>query len=165
MSQAHLEHDRVQHAVQRQIDPQAPLFEQQAVRSKLSKFHSHLASLHFQKCSTCSEQFPNMNVITVADLVTECRRCNLDKRIPKLYSSANNMNPGPVPPELQVNYSILGLPEVYHVYKYKLISINACYCCTFYVLYMFLFSSKCASIRTYPTIYIIGFEFILLSNI
>ena len=37
-----------------------------------------------------------------------------------------------MPPELQVNYSILRLPEVYHVYKYKLISINACYCCTFY---------------------------------
>ena len=33
---------------------------------------------------------------------TECARCGRDKRIPKLYSAANNMIPGPVPPQLQV---------------------------------------------------------------
>ena len=32
---------------------------------------------------------------------TQCVRCRHDKHVPKVYSS-NNMNPGPVPPELQV---------------------------------------------------------------
>ena len=33
---------------------------------------------------------------------TECNRCASDKGVPKLYSSANNMYPGVVPPQLQV---------------------------------------------------------------
>ena len=102
--QACQEQDRAQHCVKREIDPQAPLFDQHVVRSKLSKFHSTLASVQFQKCFTCEEHFPNLNVITLSDQTTECRRCNQDKRIPKLYSSTKNMNPGPVPPQLQVSY-------------------------------------------------------------
>ena len=84
--------------------PQAPLFDQHVVCSKLSKFHSTLASVQCQKCFTREEHFPNLNVNTLSDQTTECRRCNQDKWIPKLYSSANNMNPGPVPPQLQVSY-------------------------------------------------------------
>ena len=34
---------------------------------------------------------------------TECVRCRQDKHIPKTYSSGNNMDPGPVPSELQVH--------------------------------------------------------------
>ena len=36
----------------------------------------------------------------------ECQRCSRDKHIPKLYSSANNMDPGPIPSELQVGNNI-----------------------------------------------------------
>ena len=52
----------------------------------------------------CSPGSTNMNVVTMSDGVTECRRCNQDKHIPKLYSAANNMNPGTVPIQLQVNH-------------------------------------------------------------
>ena len=34
----------------------------------------------------------------------ECVRCSRDKHIPKMYSAANNMNPGSLPPELMVVY-------------------------------------------------------------
>ena len=37
------------------------------------------------------------------EIETECVRCSRDKHIPKMYSIANNMNPGDVPPELTVN--------------------------------------------------------------
>ena len=43
-----------------------------------------------------------MNVVTVSDEATECRQCNQDQHIPKVYSPANNMNPGQVPSQLQV---------------------------------------------------------------
>ena len=35
-----------------------------------------------------------------------CVRCCRDKHIPKMYSSANNMDPGPLPPQLQVGTCI-----------------------------------------------------------
>ena len=94
--QARLSTDLIQHHAQHENNPLA-------VRSKMAKFHSALASLQFQSCSTCAERFPNLNVVSLSGGVTECRRCNQDKRIPKLYSSANNMNPGPLPSQLQVS--------------------------------------------------------------
>ena len=50
------------------------------------------------------EKFPGLNVRTGSpdNNDTECVRCIQDKRTPKLYSSMNNMDPGPVPPELLV---------------------------------------------------------------
>ena len=81
--------------------------EQQSVRIKMVNFHSHLAALQVSKCITCLENFPGLNVRTVLpdSSDTECVRCRRDKHIPKLYSSMNNMDPGPVPPELQVSVS------------------------------------------------------------
>ena len=35
-------------------------------------------------------------------LTTECVLCTRDKHIPNMYSSANNMDPGPIPLQLQV---------------------------------------------------------------
>ena len=49
---------------------------------------------------------------------TECARCGRDKRIPKLYSAANNMIPGPVPPQLQV------IPPLVLLTKYALFSVS-----------------------------------------
>ena len=81
--------------------------EQQSVCTKIVNFHSHLAALHVSKCITCLENFPGLNVRTVSpdSCDTECVRCSQDKHIPKLYSFMNNIDPGPVPPELQVGVS------------------------------------------------------------
>uniref|UniRef100_A0A1X7U168 DUF6570 domain-containing protein n=1 Tax=Amphimedon queenslandica TaxID=400682 RepID=A0A1X7U168_AMPQE len=64
-------------------------------------FHESISSLTFLTYETCLEQFPNMSVSRQPNRVNECRRCATDKHIPKLYSSGNNINPGPVPPQLQ----------------------------------------------------------------
>ena len=81
--------------------------EQQSVRTKIVNFHSHLAAIQVSKCVTCLEKFPGLNVRTVSpdSNDTECVRCIRDKHIPKLYSCMKNMDPGPVPPELQVSVS------------------------------------------------------------
>ena len=81
-------------------DTCTPLFEQCAVRHKMSTFHSKLMSLEFHRCSTCLECFPDLSMASGGS--TECTRCSHDKHIPKLYTTANNMNPGTVPPQLQV---------------------------------------------------------------
>ena len=85
---------------QMELGMQEPLFEQHAVRGKMSSFHSKLMSLEFHCCSTCLECLPELTMGSAGS--TECRRCFQDKHIPKLYSTPNNMNPGVVPPQLQV---------------------------------------------------------------
>ena len=100
--QVHLEQHQALHHLSREFNPQSSHFEQPAVHSKMAKFHRTMESLQFHGCSTCAECFPNMNVVTRSNGVQECRRCSNDKRIPKVYSSANNMNPGQVPLQLKV---------------------------------------------------------------
>ena len=101
--------DLLQHRRQCQINPDNSLWDQHAVRSKLTKFHSALASLQFHSCSTCNERFPNLTVVPLSNGFTECRRCNQDKRIPKVYSFANNMNPGHLPQQLKVGNPLVGI--------------------------------------------------------
>ena len=71
------------------------------------KFHTRIAELQFVRCSVCEENFPGLNVESASSSRSTntdiCAGCQNDKRIPKLCSSDNNMNPGPVPPELQVS--------------------------------------------------------------
>lgn len=81
------------------INSNVPLFEQQLVHTAMVKFHSALAELALNTCSLCSESFPNL---TMAPHSTECSRCSRCKLIPRLYSPANNMDPGPLPAQLQV---------------------------------------------------------------
>ncbi len=71
----------------------------------MSKFHLELVALKVSGCGTCSEKFPGLNVKLVSSdpNYTECVHCSRDKHIPKLYSSANHMDPGCVPPPLQVS--------------------------------------------------------------
>ena len=57
-----------------------------------SNFHSELASLEFHSCTVCLEH--SLNLVMSANS-TMCTHCNRDNR---LYSAANNMDPGPVPP-------------------------------------------------------------------
>ena len=75
-----------------------PLVQEQAVRSKMTDCHSKIAALEMSKRITCLERFPALNV--KADSPdsenTECVRCRQDKHIPKVYSSSNNIDPGPV---------------------------------------------------------------------
>ena len=62
----------------------------------MSSFH---ADLKYQDVPpACSEGFPRLCLYS-----HECQRCSRDKHIPKPYSSANNMDPGPVQPKPQVS--------------------------------------------------------------
>ncbi len=110
--QARLEQDRQRHSQHIDVNPDVPLFEQPEVHSQMLNFHSKLASLDFYSCTSCLERFPNL---PMAPNTTMCARCNRDKRIPKLYSAANNMNPGPVPPQLQVSHRIIASAVVLHM--------------------------------------------------
>ena len=101
--EARLQQDRETHMQRRHPSTsEIPLLQQPGVHSKMNTFHSKLASLTVSKCITCLERFPGLTVAIVSPDSTECVRCRRDKHIPKVYSTANNMNPGPVPPELVV---------------------------------------------------------------
>ena len=77
------------------VQPQLPLFQQHSIHAKMRKFHANMATLDTPTCSTCYERFPGLHFHSKSN---ECLRCSLDNHIPKLYSSVNNMNPGPIPP-------------------------------------------------------------------
>ena len=97
--QAWLEQSRGRYLQHSDVNPDVPLFEQASVHTKMINFHFKLASLEFHARTSCLEHFPNL---AMAACSTECSRCNRDTQIPKLYSPANNMDPGPVPPQLKV---------------------------------------------------------------
>ena len=98
-----LQCDRQRHRDQQLVQSQLPLFEQHSIRAKMHKFHAHFATLDLSTCTTCLEGFPGLQLHLGS---AECLRCSRDKHIPKLYSSANNMDPGPIPSELQVGNNI-----------------------------------------------------------
>ena len=52
----------------------------------------------FSHYSSCNESFPSIKLACIYSAA--CNHCSRDKREPKLYSAANSMNPGPVPPAL-----------------------------------------------------------------
>ena len=81
---------------QKSVQLQLPLFQQCSIQAKMRKFHANMGTLDTLTCSTCSERFPGLHFHSKSN---ECLRCSRDKHIPKLYSSANNMNPGPIPKE------------------------------------------------------------------
>lgn len=101
-TEARRQRDRISHRQQplQVLSPQ-PLLHQSVVHSKMRKFHSGLAGLQVSACITCNESFPGMTV-RFTSVGSECVRCFRDKHSPKMYSSLNNMNPGPVPQELTV---------------------------------------------------------------
>ena len=102
--QARQQQDAENHRRQREVNPGIPLFDQPGVRSKIKNFHVRLAAVQVPRCVSCSEKFPGLTVRATSpdSNNTECVRCRRDKHIPKLYCSANNMNPGPIPSELLV---------------------------------------------------------------
>ena len=103
---------------------EVPLFQQTRVRFKMRQFHSRLKSVCVPTCVTCLESFPGMNVrtVSVSSDDTECLRCARDKHTPKIYSSANNMDPGSVPSELMV--SSCSYDDFTSTLYYVLISCN-----------------------------------------
>ena len=54
-------------------------------------------------CSTCHELLFGHSL----DSSNDCNRCAKDSSFPSLYSSDNNMDPGPVPTQLQVHVHVL----------------------------------------------------------
>ena len=78
-TQEYLHQCRQRYHAQRDVDSQAPLFDQPMVHSKMLNFHSKLTSLEFHQCTTCLERFPDL---TMSASGTECRRCSGDKRVP-----------------------------------------------------------------------------------
>ena len=84
-------------------DRHLPMLEQHHVQARMRHFHQEIATIESPTCSTCMEKFPGMKVSVNR---SECLRCTRDKHVPKLYSIGNNMHPGAVPSQLQVNNSI-----------------------------------------------------------
>ena len=98
-----LQCDRQRQRDQQLVRSQLPLFEQHSIRAKMHKFHAHFAMVDLSTCTTCLESFPGLQLHLGS---AECLRCCRDKHIPKLYSSSNNMDPGPIPSKLQVDSNI-----------------------------------------------------------
>ena len=67
---------------------------------KIKEFHRKLFGIKVVLCSVCLECFPNIKI----DDGGVCTRCRADSRTLKIYSAGNNMDPGPVPPELSVSF-------------------------------------------------------------
>ena len=59
----------------------------------MAKFHESLI-LNIYQCEICKEAWPNK----IAFTVFKC--CKADKKVPKKFSSENNMTPSSVPVEL-----------------------------------------------------------------
>ena len=66
------------------------------ITKRIKQFNRDLTALDNVLCSECLERFPSIQT----DAAGICNHCNNDKEVLKLYSAANNMDPGPVPPEL-----------------------------------------------------------------
>ena len=77
------------------INETCPVYGDNSTKKKVANFHSKLANCTHFECSTCLESFP----VLKAPHSNECTRCSRDKM--KKFSCSNNMDPGPVPPELQ----------------------------------------------------------------
>ena len=86
----------VEHTQDPQQPQRLPQFNNPEVIAKMRDF---MAALQAVKCMICYERFPSISV----NEIRSCKRCHNDKHIPKLFSAANNMDPGIVPPELMVS--------------------------------------------------------------
>ena len=95
-----LEHYSTGYREQQSVQPQLPLFQQRSIQAKMRKFHPNMATLDTLTCPTCSDRYPGLHFHSKSN---EYLCCSHDKHIPMVYSFANNMNPGPNPPQLQVS--------------------------------------------------------------
>ena len=70
------------------------------ITDKIKEFHRKLFAIEAVLCCVCLERFPTIET----DDGGVCTRCRADSKTPKIYSAGNNMDPGPVPPELSVSF-------------------------------------------------------------
>ena len=89
-----------QRSHQTEREASAELVNHPSIQAKMRTFHAHFSALTSPTCSTCLESFPGLQLRPSS---TECVRCLKDLRTPKLFSSANNMDPGTLPSQLQVS--------------------------------------------------------------
>ena len=68
--------------------------------AEMANFHSKLETLEISKCNICHEKSHGKKTMLQETQGSVCTRCKKDKHTPKIYSPENNMDPGPVPPEL-----------------------------------------------------------------
>ena len=111
---------------------EVPSFDDPVVVRKMTKFHNNrLSSLQARRCTVCIERFPSIYV----DTTSICKRCCNDKHVPKLYSADNNMDPGPVPPELTVSVDVMNT---------KILLTLCCCCCnvSHYILWLFCYKFR-----------------------
>ena len=73
------------------VQSQLPLFQQHSVRSKMLRFHAHMASLDSPQCTTCSESYPGLRLGSQS---TVCQRCTQDKHTHYPSSSRCSTNGG-----------------------------------------------------------------------
>ncbi|OWA50644.1 hypothetical protein BV898_15154 [Hypsibius exemplaris] len=75
------------------------LFKQRKLKAGIQKFRAEMAGLQFQTCVVCNESFPDIHLVAGADTYA---RCSYDKHpVTKLFSAANDIDPGIVPEPLQ----------------------------------------------------------------
>ena len=67
------------------------------MQTKLSAFRAKISCIEYKLCMSCKERFPGLAVSSSGS----CTRCSRDKTESRLYSAANNMDPGPLPLALQ----------------------------------------------------------------
>ena len=65
--------------------------------------------------------------VSTSSTESECLRCTRDKHSPKLYSSANNMKPGVVPPQLMVHFYTSAILLLYYGLSLYLRSSALCH--------------------------------------
>ena len=63
-------------------------------------FHAQFSTLTLLKYSICFKSFPGLSLRPSS---AECLHCSRDLCTLKLYTCANNMDPGKLPPQLQVS--------------------------------------------------------------
>lgn len=80
------------------------------VINRMQQFHSTMSALQNVLCQICLERFLSSSTT----VPTICNRCRADSELPKLYSVDNNMDPGPLPPELCVSYINVYLAVLYY---------------------------------------------------
>ena len=122
-----LQNDRHRHRELEDTRARLPLFEQPSVRERMLTFHEHIASLSHSECTTCHECFCGLRLRRQS---SECICCSKDQHIPKLFSSANNMDPGPIPPQLQVRDSY-----IVYIFTFVLLCIYSCCYVMYYKIY------------------------------
>lgn len=78
-------------------NPEHELHSQPWVKEAMDNFHTKQSKWRQELCNVCHEIWPTRVDISTSEEYI-CTRCKRDKAVPKLYSCANDMHPGMVPP-------------------------------------------------------------------